>query len=124
MFMNEHELNAIVDARLAEELAARHEADRRRVKMQVVDQIRRAAEKAHYDKINARHPIQDKYSGLTREQHEARLKAMRAGAARDAAHMAEVNSRPVEGSLLYNKQRASIVGTGGEGFAIKPAGQR
>jgi hypothetical protein len=113
--MNEQELNAIVDARLAEELAARHEADRRRVKMQVVDQIRREAEKQHYDRINARHPIENKYSGLTREQHEARIAAMRAGAARDAAHMAEVNSRPIPGSLAH--QRSLIPGS--EGFRIK-----
>jgi hypothetical protein len=122
--MTEQELDAIVESRLEEQLAARLEADRQRVRLEVISEIRREAERAHYDRINARHPIEDKYSGLGREGHEARLAAMRAGAARDAEHMARINSRPVEGSLLYNKQRASIVGTGGEGFAIKPVGQR
>jgi hypothetical protein len=118
--MNEAELSQIVEAKLEAELAARHAADRQRVKLEVVDQIRREAERAHYARINARHPIENKYSGLTREQHEARIAAMKLGAARDAAHMAEVNSRPVEGSLAYAKQRVSI-GPGAEGFEIRPA---
>jgi hypothetical protein len=117
MSMTEQELNAIVEAKLEAELAARLEADRQRVKMEVVDQIRREAERAHYARINARHPIEDKYSGLTAEQHEARLAAMRAGAARDAEHMARVNSRPVEGSLEH-RRRASLI-PGSEGFRIK-----
>jgi hypothetical protein len=123
MFMNEQELNAIVDAKLEAELAARLAADRQRVKMQVVDQIRREAERAHYARINARHPIENKYSGLTAEQHEARIAAMRAGAARDAEHMARVNSRPVEGSLVHQRKQAALT-PGSEGFAIKPVGQR
>ena len=85
--MNEHELNQIVDAKLAEQLAARLQADRARMRQEVVDEIRREAERAHYARINARHPIEDKYSGLTREQHEARIAAMRLGAQRDAEHM-------------------------------------
>jgi hypothetical protein len=122
--MTEAELNAIVESKLADQLAARLQVDRDRVRAEVIREIRRKAEREWYDRINAKHPIEDKYGGLGPEGHAARLKAMRAGAARDAEHMARINSRPVEGSLLYNKQRASIVGTGGEGFAIKPAGQR
>jgi hypothetical protein len=121
--MNEAELSQIVEAKLEAELAARLAAERNRIREEVIRALRREAERAHYAKINARAPIEGKYSGLTAEQHEARLKAMRAGAARDAAHMARVNSRPIEGSLAYTKQRASI-GPGDEGFRVKAVGQR
>src|SRR3984893_9643373 len=120
--MTEDELNAIVEAKLADRLAARLQADRERVRAEVIREIRRKAEREWYDRINAKHPIEDKYGGLGPEGHAARLKAMRGWAGGDAEHMGRINSRPVEGSLFYNKQRASIVGTGGEGFAIKPAG--
>jgi hypothetical protein len=114
--MTEQELDALVDAKLADALAARLEADRARVRDEVVTELRRAEERAWYDRINKKHPIENKYSGLTREQHEARIAAMRAGAARDAEHMARSNARVVEGSLEYRRR--------GEGFAIKPVGQR
>ena len=121
--MNEAELSQIVDAKLAEELAARLAADRARIRGEVVSQIRREAERAHYARINARHPIQDKYSGLSREQHEARIAAMKLGAQRDKEWHDRVNSRVIEGSLVHQRQRASL-GGGSEGFEIKPVGQR
>jgi hypothetical protein len=52
MQMNEDELNAIVDAKLAEQLAARLAADRERVRTEVVLALRREADRAHYDRIN------------------------------------------------------------------------
>jgi hypothetical protein len=119
MHMNENELDAIVEARLEAELAARHEADRQRVKMEVVDQIRREASRAHYDKINARHPVEDKWGGLGRAGHEARLRDMDARAKAANAHMDEVNSRPVPGGLLDQRNRADSAG-GSAGFEIRP----
>ena len=113
--MNDAELNAIVEAKLEAELAARLQADRNRIRMEVVDAIRREAERAHHEKINRRHPIEDKWGGLGRAGHEARLKAMDARRAADYAHMDEVNSRPVPGSLAH--QRSLIPGS--EGFRIK-----
>jgi hypothetical protein len=115
--MTEEELNKIVESKLEAKLAARLQADRDAVRLEVIREIRRTAEREWYDRINRKHPIEDKYGGLGREGHEARLAAMRAGATRDAAHMAEVNSRPIEGSLEHWR-RASI-GPGGEGFRIK-----
>jgi hypothetical protein len=113
--MTEDELNQIVESKLADRLAARLQADRDRVRMEVVDQIRREASRKHYDRINRKHPIEDKYGGLGREGHEARLKAMDIRRAAAAAHMDEVNSRPVEGSLAH--QRSLVPGS--EGFRIK-----
>ena len=121
--MDENELNRIVESRLEAELAARLRADRQRVKLEVVSEIRREAERAHYARINARHPIENKYSGLTREAHEARIAAMKLGAQRDKEWHDRVNSRVIEGSLVHQRQRASL-GGGSEGFEIKPVGQR
>jgi hypothetical protein len=114
--MNEAELSQIVEAKLEAELAARLAADRARIREEVVSQIRREAEREWYTRVNKKHPIENRYSGLTAEQHEARIAAMRAGAARDAEHMARSNARVVEGSMEYRRR--------GEGFAIKPVGQR
>jgi hypothetical protein len=117
--MTEEELNTIVEAKLADRLAARLQADRERVRADVIAEIRRDAEKAKYDRINARHPIEDKYGGLGPEGHAARLAAMDARAKAANEHMDRVNSRPVEGSLVHTKQRAALV-PGGEGFEIHP----
>jgi hypothetical protein len=120
--MTNDELDVIVESKLAEALAARMKAERDRIRLEVVSSLRREAERAHYDRINARHPIENKYSGLTREQHEARIAAMRAGAKADAEHMARINAAPIPGSLAHQR-RADSAG-GSAGFAIKPVGQR
>jgi hypothetical protein len=101
--MTEEELNAIVEAKLADRLAARLQADRERVRLEVVSDLRREAERAHYDRINAKHPIEDKYGGLGPEGHAARLAAMDARAKADYAHMDAVNARPIEGSLAHRR---------------------
>jgi hypothetical protein len=117
--MNEDELTAIVEAKLAEALAARLRAERQRIREEVVSSLRREAERAHHARINARHPIEDKYGGLGPEGHAARLKAMDARARAANAHMDEVNSRPVPGGLLDQRSRASLA-PGSEGFEIHP----
>ena len=116
--MTEDELTQIVESKLADRLAARLQADRDRVRMEVISELRREAERRHYDKINAKHPIEDRYGGLGPEGHAARLRAMDAAAKKAAAHMDEVNSRPIEGSLMHRRSRAALT-PGGEGFAIK-----
>ena len=114
--MTEEELSKLVEARLADRLAARLAADRERVRQEVILELRREEDRKWHERINARHPCQDKYSGLTREQHEARLKAMREGAARDNAQMDRANARVVDGDL--RAQRAASKG-GAAGFTIK-----
>jgi hypothetical protein len=116
--MTESELNAIVESKLADRLAARLKADRDRVRMEVISELRREAERKHYDRINARHPIEDKYGGLGPEGHAARLAAMAAGAKADAEWMARVNAKPIEGSLVHQRKRAALT-PGSEGFRIK-----
>jgi hypothetical protein len=115
MYMTEEELNKIVEAKLADRLAARLKADRERVRMEVVMELRREAERKHYDRINARHPIEDRFGGLGKAGHEARLRQMDARARAANEHMDRVNARPVPGSLAH--QRSLIPGS--EGFKIK-----
>jgi hypothetical protein len=119
--MTEEELSRIVESKLADRLAARLQADRERVRAEVIAELRREAEREWYDRINKKHPIENQYSGLTREQHEARLKAMSEGSRRDAESMARSNARPIEGSLLDQRRRADSKG-GSAGFRIKPPG--
>ena len=116
--MTEDELTQIVESKLADRLAARLQADRDRVRMEVISELRREAERRHYDKINAKHPIEDRYGGLGPEGHAARLAAMDARSRAADAHLDRVNARPVEGSLLDQRSRAALV-PGGEGFHIK-----
>jgi hypothetical protein len=117
--MTEDELNKIVEAKLAAALAVRLEADRQRIRAEVVDGLRREETRAHYDRINAKHPIEDKYGGLGKAGHEARLKAMDARARADNEAMDRANARPVEGSLLDQRSRAALT-PGSEGFEIRP----
>ena len=119
--MTEDELNRIVEAKLADRLAARLQADREAVRTEVVMGLRREAEREWYARINARHPVEDKYGGLGPEGHAARLKAMAEGAKRDKEWHDRVNSRPIEGSLLDQRRRADSKG-GSAGFRVKPPG--
>jgi hypothetical protein len=119
MQMDEAELNALVESKLADRLAARLAADRERVRMEVVMELRREASRRHYDRINARHPIEDKFGGLGPAGHAERLRQMDARAKAANAHMDEVNSRPVPGGLLDQRSRAALV-PGAEGFEIHP----
>jgi hypothetical protein len=117
--MTNDELDAIVEAKLADRLAARLQADRDAVRLEVIREIRREEDRAWYERINRRAPIEDKYGGLGPEGHAARLKAMSAAAAKANAEMDAVNARPVSGSLLDQRSRAALT-LGSEGFEIRP----
>jgi hypothetical protein len=117
MHMTEEEMARSVESRLEARLAARLAADRERVRQEVIMELRREIDREHYDKINARHPIQDKYAGLTREQHEARLKMMSERSAQVNREMDEINARPAPGTLAAT--RAADRAGGSSGFKIK-----
>jgi hypothetical protein len=119
--MTAEELDAIVESKLADRLAARLQADRDRVRAEVIMELRREEDRAHYARINARHPIEDKYGGLGPEGHAARLKAMDAARVADKEWHDRVNSRPVDGSLLDQRRRADSKG-GSAGFRFKTPG--
>jgi hypothetical protein len=114
--MTDETLQADIENQIELEIAAGLEADRAKRRAELFYAARRKIEAAHYDRINRRAPIEDKYSGLGPEGHAERLRIMAEGARRDAEHMARVNSRPVEGSLAA--RRADQKG-GGSGFEIK-----
>jgi hypothetical protein len=112
--MTEDELNAIVESKLDARHAARLQADREAVRLEVIRELRRESERAWYERINRRHPIEGPGDP---KAEAARVAAMRAGAIADAEWMARVNSRPIEGSLEH-RRRASLT-PGSEGFRIK-----
>jgi hypothetical protein len=116
--MNADELDAIVEARLDARLEARLQADRQRVRQEVVDELRREATRQHYDRINRKHPVEDQFGGLGPEGHAERLRVMAAGVNRDMEKMDRANARPVEGSLVHQRSRASLI-PGAEGFKFK-----
>jgi hypothetical protein len=115
--MTEAELNAQVEAELNAQIEAELQAEMGRKRMEIARRLRREAEMKEYDRINARHPIEDKYGGLGPEGHAKRLAAMAAGAKADAEWHDRVNARPVPGSLAAT--RADRAG-GSSGFEIRP----
>jgi hypothetical protein len=112
--MTEDEFNTKVEAELNAQIDRELQIERQAKREEIARRLRREAVSREYDRINARHPIQGRGDPI---QEAARVAAMRAGAARDAEHMARVNSRPVEGSLEH-RRRASLI-PGSEGFRIK-----
>jgi hypothetical protein len=114
--MTEAEINALVESRLEARLAARKQAEEARLRAEIAAEIRREIDRAHYDKINARHPSEDKWGGLGPEGHAERLRRMDAAAAKTNAEMDAVNARPVDGDL--RSQRAAQKG-GAAGFRFK-----
>jgi hypothetical protein len=114
--MTEEELSKIVEAKLADRLAARLAADRERVREEVISELRREETKKWHDRVNAKHPVEDKYGGLGPEGHAARLKEMDARRRADMASMDASNAKVVDGNL--KAQRAAGKG-GSAGFQIK-----
>jgi hypothetical protein len=118
--MNEEELNAIVDAKLAEQLAARLAADRARVRMEVISELRREAEREHHAKINARHPIQSVLAGLTVEQEAERQRQMDERRRLAGQRMDRANNARVPGQVVRGLQPRAVDGAGGStGFKIR-----
>jgi hypothetical protein len=116
--MTEDELNAKIEREIEAKIEAELQAKRARERADIAARFRREEAMAHLDKVNAKHPIEDRFGGLGPEGHAARLAAMDAAAKKAAAHMDEVNSRPVPGGLLDQRSRAALV-PGAEGFRIK-----
>jgi hypothetical protein len=77
MTMADQKFQDDIENQIELEIAAGLEADRAKRRAELFYAARRKIEAAHYDKINAKAPIEGPYSGLTREQHEARLREMR-----------------------------------------------
>jgi hypothetical protein len=117
--MNEAELDALVEARLAERLAARQAAERAAVRDEVILAIRREADRAHHERINARHPIQSKLAGLTQEQEDERQRQMRERTAATNAKMDRANARVVPGMRASLRPTRADAAGGGTGFTIK-----
>jgi hypothetical protein len=110
---------ADIEAAINAEIEAGLVADRAKRREELYHAARRKIDAAHYDRINRKHAVEGPLAGLTPEQHRARLKAMDAAVKRDMAAMDAANAKPVEGTLLFQRRKASM-GPGSEGFKIKP----
>jgi hypothetical protein len=117
--MNEAELDALVEAKLAERLEARLSAERARVREETILAIRRDAERAHHAKINAKHVIETPLAGLTPEQDRERLRLMDERSRLAREHLDRVNSRPVPGARSSLRTTAADGAGGGSSFRIK-----
>jgi hypothetical protein len=111
--------NAKIERELQAQIERELEAEMAKRRADIAVKLRREAAMKELDRINARHPIENRYSGLTPEAHAARLAEMDRRAAADFAAMDAVNARPVPGSLAA--ARADQKG-GGSGFRIKRPG--
>jgi hypothetical protein len=89
--------------------------------MEVIAELRREADREWYDRVNKKHPVEDKYGGLGPEGHAARLKEMDRRAAEDMASMDRSNARVPEGAATRAARRADSAG-GASGFRVKGAG--
>jgi hypothetical protein len=111
----ERELQAQIERELAAEM--------NRKRMEIARRLRREAEMKEYDRINRRHPIQDRLAGLTPEQDAERQRVMRERAAKTFEEMdeAEARGRARVAAEVMRGRRASI-GPGSEGFRVKRPG--
>jgi hypothetical protein len=89
------------------------------VRVETVLAIRREAARAHHDRINAKHPIETPLCGLTPAQESERLRLMDERRRAAAAHLDEVNSRPVPGARSSLRTTRADGAGGGTGFKIR-----
>ena len=115
------DVNAQIERELQAQIERELEAEMSRKRAEIARRLRREAEMKEYDRINARHPIQDRLAGLTPEQDAERQRAMREGVRKDMESMDRSNSRPIEGSLAHQRSRADSAG-GSAGFRFKTPG--
>jgi hypothetical protein len=110
--MTDDEIELEIDRQLAAEEAARRAA----LRNEIAARMRAEAYKAHYDRINAKHPIEDKYAGLTPAQHAERLRVMDAAARATCEKMDRANER-----TPWRAERGprGSIDPGGEGLKIR-----
>jgi hypothetical protein len=108
--------DAEFDAMVEAELAADFRIAKENKRAEIAERLRREETKKWHDRVNQRHPTEDKYSGLGPEGYAARLKMMAERARADNEQMDRANARVVDGNL--KAQRAAAAG-GRSGFTIK-----
>jgi hypothetical protein len=118
--MNEAELDAIVEERLAARLEARVAAERARVREETILELRREAERAHHARINAKAPIEGVLAGLTQAQEDERQRQMDERRRLAGERMDAANARPVAGQVVRGLRPTRADGAAGAaGFSIK-----
>jgi hypothetical protein len=121
------DLNDKIDAELRDSIERELQADLARRRMEIARRLRREAEMKEYDRINRRHPIEDRYGGLGPEGARLRQEAMVAAARKTYREMDEANQRWAEREAAERKAEAArraprMQVPGSEGFRVKPVG--
>jgi hypothetical protein len=104
------------DAMVEAELAADFRIAKENKRAEIAERLRREETKKWHDRVNARHPTEDRYSGLGPEGYARRLREMAERARADNEQMDRANARVVDGNL--KAQRAAKAG-GSAGFKIR-----
>jgi hypothetical protein len=113
-------LNAAIEAEIDAALAAEVEARRAKMRDDIAARLRREASNRHYDRINARHPIEGPLGGLTVEQEAERQRQMDERRRLAGERMDRANSAPVAGQVARSLRPKRSDGAGGAvGFSIK-----
>ena len=118
MPMTEDELLAKAERELLARIDAELAAKRAKERADIASRYRHQEAMAHLDRVNRRAPIEDRYSGLTAEQHAERLRQMDANRAAANRHMDAVQARVIDGSLVHQRKQAALT-PGSEGFRVK-----
>ena len=104
-----------VEHRLMVELQNR----KARLREEIVARMQHEAQMKHLDRINARHPIQDKLAGLTPEQEAQRQRDMAARTKASSEKMDRANARVVPGSRAALRAARADGAGGGSSFRIR-----
>jgi hypothetical protein len=117
--MTDEEIAAAIEAEIDTKLAAELEARKAQMRADIAMRLRHEAAMRHLDRVNARAPIENQFSGLTREQHEARLRLMDERRAAESARLDKINARSVPGARASLRTTAADGAGGGSSFRIK-----
>lgn len=118
--MTADEIAAAIEAEIDRRLEAELQARRSQLREEIALRMRREAAAAHYDRINARHPIQDRLAGLTQAEEDERQRIMAARSKATYAKMDAANARLVPGQVAHSLRTKRVDGVGGSsGFKIR-----
>jgi hypothetical protein len=87
--------DAEFDAMVEAELAADFRIAKENKRAEIAERLRREETKKWHDRVNARHPTEDRYSGLGPEGYARRLREMDARARADNEAMDRANAKVV-----------------------------
>jgi hypothetical protein len=112
--------NAAIEREIDAQLEAELEARKAKMRADIVVRRAREASRAHFDRINARHPIEGVLAGLTPEQEAERQRQMAERTRLTNEKMDRANAAPVAGQVVRGLRPTRADSAGGSvGFRVK-----